>query len=121
MAGKLTPRGQVQMAAIEELMRHVHTVHGLVEQFASARAGHEQIASAIKRTFGRMKMRFMGAGYDALSQLSGQMEIAAGRGGNPKTKARILREAVGSIKFQMELEERSIRQNEAVSKAPVED
>ena len=55
----------------------------------------------------------MGAGLDSISQLAGGMEIAAGRSGNQGTKTRILREGVGSVKFQMELAQRLILAEES--------
>lgn len=93
-------------------MQHLH---GLVEQFAAARSGQEQLAQTIKRQLGKLKLKFMGAGFDQLSQLAGAMQIAAGRTTSQNTKARILRDGVGSIKFQLELEERLIRQQESVT------
>ncbi|MBI4408436.1 MAG: hypothetical protein HY561_01930 [Gemmatimonadetes bacterium] len=96
------------MAAIDLLSQKVARVHGLVEQFATAKAGHDALALPIKRAMAELKRAFMGAGFDAMSQLAGGLEIAAGRGAAPNTKARILREGVGSLKFQLELEGRSV-------------
>jgi hypothetical protein len=68
----------------------------------------------MKRAFGRLKLELMGAGLDTMSQLAGAMEIAAGRGGAPHQKARILREGVGSLRFQVEQEQRKvIREDQA--------
>jgi hypothetical protein len=36
------------------------------------------------------------------------MEMAVSRGGSQLTKSRILREGVGSLRFQLELEQRSL-------------
>ena len=41
------------------------------------------------------------------------MEIAAGRSGSQSVKTRILREGIASIKFQMELEQRTILAEES--------
>jgi hypothetical protein len=51
----------------------------------------------------------LSAGYDALAQLAGSMELTAARGGPVTNKVRILREGVGSMRSQIELEQRAIR------------
>jgi hypothetical protein len=63
---------------------------------------------AITRGFGQLKMQLMGAGLDAMSQLCGSMEIASKRGLSFMQKVRILREGVGSLKFQLEMEQRAV-------------
>ncbi|MGH7476139.1 MAG: hypothetical protein ACRELD_07610 [Longimicrobiales bacterium] len=115
MAGKLTPRGQARLAALDELLRPVQSVHGLVEHFAAARTGQPQQAQIIKRTFSRLKLRFTGAGFDSLAQLAASLELAAGRSMSQPTKAKILREGVASMKFQLELEHRAVLAEEKVA------
>ncbi|MGH7481862.1 MAG: hypothetical protein ACRELV_06870 [Longimicrobiales bacterium] len=121
MAGKLTARGQAKLSEMAELQRQLQHVHGLVEQFAAARAGQDRQAQAARRAFGRLKLKFMGAGLDPLSQLCGSMEIAAGRGMGQPTKSRILREGVASLRFQLELEERSVVAEETIQPKPDDD
>lgn len=108
MAGKLSPRAQTRLAELGELDRRVHTVHGLVEQYAVARANLESLEIPLRRNFSQLKMHFMGAGLDAMSQLAGSMEMTIRRGMAQAAKTRILREAVGSMRFQLELEQRSV-------------
>jgi hypothetical protein len=86
----------------------VQSAYGLVERYAATRDEHqaEMMAQPLKRAFGKLKLELMGAGLDSLSQLAGAMEIAAGRGGAKNSKARILREGVGSLRFQIEQEQR---------------
>ena len=60
------------------------------------------------RAFSQLKIQFMGAGLDSMSQLCGSLEIAARRGVSYMQKVRILREGVGSLKFQLEMEQRAI-------------
>jgi hypothetical protein len=108
MTGNVSPQAQMKLAVIAEFLQRVHRVHGLVERYAAAKTGHDTLAQPLRRAFQQLKLQFMGAGYDALSQLCGSMELASGRGGSPTTKTRILREAVGSLRFQLELEQRSI-------------
>ncbi|MBI4538912.1 MAG: hypothetical protein HY704_05300 [Gemmatimonadetes bacterium] len=108
MAGKLSAGAQMRLEALRQLGDKVQRVHGLVEQFASAKHGHEALAQSIKRAFAQLKLAFMGAGLDQMSQLAGGMAIAAGRGMALQTKTRILRDGVGSLKFQIELEQRAV-------------
>lgn len=108
MAGKLSPAAQVRLAALRDLSHRVQHIHGLVEQFAAAKQGHDQLAHSIKRAFARLKLAFMGAGLDQMSQLAAGMELAAGRTTSQQTKTRILREGVASLKFQLDLEQRAV-------------
>jgi hypothetical protein len=107
--GAIRPRDQVKLAALAEIMRTVQTIYSLTEQFATARSDEDRIAHQIKRRYSRFKVALLGAGLDGLSQLAGSMEIAAGRSGSQRTKARILREGVASIRAQIDMEERLIR------------
>jgi hypothetical protein len=110
MTGRASPQAQLKLAVIAEFLQRVHRVHGLVEQFATAKAKSTQdaLVQPLRRGFQQLKLQFMGAGYDALSQLCGSMEIAVARGGSMTMKVRILREGIGSLRFQLELEQRSI-------------
>lgn len=105
------PREAGQLAALEELSRSAQTIYGLTEQFAAARSHEDQVAQQLKRRYGHFKRSLMGAGFDQLAQLAGSMETAAGRTASQRTKTRILREGIGSIRFQLELEERMLRQS----------
>lgn len=109
MAG-IDPKAAARLAPIDELLRKVQHAHGLVEQFAvAARQGKEEpIAIPLRRAFGSLKLAFMGAGLDELSQLSGAMEIAATRGGSANRRIGILREGIGSMRHQLELEQRLV-------------
>jgi hypothetical protein len=110
MAGKLSAKAQVRMASLQIMVDKVQHVYGLVERYASSRDEKtaEHLTQPLKRAFGKLKLDLMGAGFDSMSQLAASMEIAAGRGGGLRTKARILREGVGSLKFQIEQEQRQV-------------
>jgi hypothetical protein len=109
MSGKLSPAAQARYSAIQPVADKVHRVHGLVEQYAAARGSStEHLGLAASRAFSQLKLHFMGIGLDSLSQLCGSMEIAARRGMAQHSKARILRDGVASLRFQLELELRSI-------------
>lgn len=106
MASKLSPQAQAKLAMLDELAQKVQKVYGLVEQFAAARDSQDVLGHSLKRAFGRLKLGFLGQGMDQLAQLAAGMETASGRAGSPQNKVRILREAVGSMKFQLDLERR---------------
>jgi hypothetical protein len=97
-----------QLAELVPLVEKVHRAHSLVEQYATAKVNADQHLMALARTFSQLKMKFMGAGLDAMAQLAGSMEIAARRGMPPSTKTRVLREGVGSLRFQLELAQRAV-------------
>jgi hypothetical protein len=115
MAGKLSPGAQVRLATLNEFVARIQHVHGLVEHYAAAKTNPEAYLQAMSRAFSRLKLELMGAGFDSMSQLSGAMEIASKRGLSQAVKVRILREGVGSLKFQMELEQRSVLSDEAAA------
>jgi hypothetical protein len=106
MAQKLSSRAQVRLANLREFEQKTQRVYGLVEQYASNRADSETLAMSVKRALAQLKRDLLGAGFEQLSQLAGSMEIAAGRRTSQQAKSHILREGVGSIRFQIELEER---------------
>ena len=96
------------MAALNDFSQRVQRVHGLVEQFATSKTNPDQYVMAMTRGFSQLKMLFMGAGMDSMSQLCGSMEIASKRGLSHMQKVRILREGVGSLRFQLEMEQRAV-------------
>ena len=106
---RINPHDQARLATLAELQRHTDTIYGLTEQFAAARSNQDLISHQIKRRYNRLKVGLTGAGFDHLSQLASGMEVAAGRSGSQRTKARILREGVASLRFQLESEEKLIR------------
>jgi hypothetical protein len=119
MAGKLSPSAQTKLATLQHMADKVQTVYGMVERFATTRdpGQAEMLAIPMKRAFGRLKLELMGAALDSMSQLAGAMEIAAGRGGSVQSKSRILREGVGSLRFQIEHEQRQVVQEDQAAQA----
>jgi hypothetical protein len=108
MSGTLSPRARARLAELVTLGEKVHRAHALLEQYATARGEADHLLTLLGRTFGQLKLAFMGAGMDAMSQLAGSMEIAARRGMSATAKTRILREGVGSLRFQIELAQRAV-------------
>lgn len=109
----ISPRAQAKLSALADLQRATDTIYGLTERFATARSHEDQFAQQLKRRYNKFKITLLGAGFDQLAQLATGMEIAAGRGGSQRTKSRILREGVASIRFQLDMEEKAIRKGEA--------
>ncbi len=112
----ITPRGQAKLGRLAEVQRAAQTIHGLTEQFATAKSGDDQIARQIKRRYRQYKLQLTAAGFDHLSQLAAAMEIAAGRTNSWRTKVRILRDGIASIRIQLEVEEKEIVRSETVER-----
>ena|SRR5688572_9971301 len=117
MASKLSPGAQVRMALLEGFAQPVGRLNGLVEQYAAAKVGHENLNATIRRTASQMKIKLMGVGLDSMAQLCGAIEQTAARGGQPGQKARTLREHVGGLKFQLELAIRTVVREDTELKA----
>lgn len=107
MAASLSPMDRQRLAFLGTLDGKVQHLHGLVERFAIESS--DQLVPAVRRAFVQLKLQLMGAGYDAMAQLCGGLDMAARRGGSRTMKVRILREGVGSLRLQVELEQRAIR------------
>lgn len=105
----LSSAAQQRIKVLGEMLDRVHRVHGLVEQYAIATANAQLFETPIRRGFEQLKLALTGAGLDAQAQLAGSMVLAVRRGGSQATRARILREGVGSLRFQLELEQRVTR------------
>jgi hypothetical protein len=119
MTVNLSPSAQMKLATLQEMADRVQSVHGMVERYAATRdpGQAEMLALPMKRALGRLKLQLMGAALDSMSQLAGAMEIAAGRGGSVQSKSRILREGVGSLRFQIDLEQRKVIQDDQALQA----
>ena len=109
MSGNLSPQTRLKLATLQGMADRVQHVHGMVERYAATRSeSHAQmLVLPLKRAFGQLKLDLMGSGFDAMSQLAGSMEIAAGRGSR-RQRIRVLREGVGSLRFQVEQEQRKL-------------
>ncbi len=107
MPQKLSTRAQTRLIALREFEQKTQRVYGIVELYATAKMESEQTVSQLKRALGQLKRDLMGAGFDQLSKLAASMEVAAGRRLSQQAKSHILREGVGSLRFQLELEQRT--------------
>ena len=117
MASKLSPIAQQKLAQLEIFKPRVAHLHMLVETYASAKTHQATTLAAIKRAADTLKLSFMTSGFEAMSQTCGSLWMAVGRGGTQVTKTRTFREQVGGLKFQMELETRTILREDGERKA----
>src|SRR5688572_30069187 len=108
MSSKLSPAAQVRLALLESFVPHIGRINSLVEQYAAAKTGHDNLNGMIKRIASQQKIKLMGVGLDQMSQLCSAIEQAASRAGTPGPKARLLRELTGSLKFQLDLALRTV-------------
>jgi len=103
---KLTPVAQQKLIQLGEFSLRVQRLHGMVEQYATARANPGLFEAPIRRAAEQLKILFTGAGYGPLALVAGSIAVALRRGGPVSAKARVLREAVGSLRSQVESEQR---------------
>ena len=108
----MSPTANLAVLEIGEFLTKVARVHGLVEHYATAKTNPGMYEQPAMRAVQQLKLQFMGAGFDTLSQLCGAMETTLRRGGSQVTKARILREGVGTMKFQLELAARAVKSDD---------
>ena len=108
MSSKLSPIAQQQLAQLEIFTPRVMHLHSLIETFATAKTNQETLNASIKRAADALKLSFMTAGLEQMSQICGTLWLVAHRGGTQVARTRAFREQVGSLKFQMELEARTI-------------
>ena len=105
---ELTPKDRDRVSQLELLVNRVRHLNALVEQFASAPRDADQLAGSLRRAFGQMKLQFTTAGFDRLALMCGGLEMTSRRGMSHGPKARALREGVGTLSRQMEVEKRGI-------------
>lgn len=116
MAGKLSPKAQQRMATLRTMADKVQHVHGLVERYAVTKSDThaDMMVLTMKRAFNRLKLELLGAGLEAMSQLAASMELAAGRG-TRRQRIRVLREGVGSLRYQVESEQRKVETDDRLA------
>jgi len=108
MNWKLNPVAQQKLIVLGDLYNRVQRLHGLVEQYATVRANPGAFEGPIRRACEQLKATLMGHGYGAMAQLAGALVLAAKRSGAVSGKARVLREGVGSLRSQIESEQRAL-------------
>ena len=108
MGSKLSPVAQQQLAQLELYTPRVMRLHSLVETFAVAKTNQENLNASIKRAADTLKLTFLTAGLAQMSQICGTLWLVAHRGGTQNSRTRAFREHIGALRFQLELESRTI-------------
>lgn len=121
MADKLSPKAQRRMATLRTMADKVQHVHGLVERYAVTKSDThaDMMVLTMKRTFNRLKLDLLGAGLEAMSQMAASMELAAARG-TRRQRIRVLREGVGSLRYQVESEQRKVETEDRLARRRAE-
>jgi hypothetical protein len=118
MAGKLSPAAQQRVVLLESFTNDIGRLNSLIEQYAvAAKTATENLNSSIRRLAGQLKLKLTGAGLDALGQACAAIEMAAARGLQQQQKTRIMRENIGSVKFQIELAIRTVVREDTEQRA----
>jgi hypothetical protein len=102
MAGKLSISAQQTIAFFDEVRKKTDRLYALVEQFAAAKSGQDQLVGPIGRTAVDVGQMFMTKGYGVMADTANQIAMLAKRGGSTNTKSRGFREMVNSIRAAME-------------------
>lgn len=111
----------LKVGILEGFVPKVQQLHGLVENYASAKTHPDNWLGNIKRSGEQLRMKLMGGGLDSMAQQCGAIAQAAARAGNQGTKARLLRELVGNLRFQLDLEIRTIKTEDGREQTKVRD
>jgi HPt (histidine-containing phosphotransfer) domain-containing protein len=118
MAGQADAKMRQKLGELETLLGRVQTIHGLVERYAAERGDLNPHVTGLRRAFVRLKTELAGLGFDSMAQVCAAMDQAARRGGSLQFKVRILRDGVGSLRMQLEVEQRLVRaESEARARA----
>lgn len=104
----LSGKDRDQLQALETFGTRLHHVRGLVEKLAVERGDLDGIATQCRRAFNQLKMQLAGAGFDTMANICGQLELTARRGMPQAAKVRILRDGVGTLTRQIDIEKRQI-------------
>lgn len=109
---KLSAQAQLKIDVLTEVRRKWDRVHGLVEQYGSARTGEDTYLSQISRTAAGVSRIFMNNGLGIMADTANQMAMLAKRGTGKQTKIRAMREFVVSVRQAMERTEKMIMDGE---------
>lgn len=104
----ITPKDRDRLNQLEMLSAKVRHAHSLIEQFAASPKAAEQLSSNIRRTFAQLKIQFTTAGFDRLAQMTSGLEMTARRGMSHAPKTRALRDGLGTLSRQIDLERRAV-------------
>ncbi len=103
MAGvKLSAKNQETVEYLEKVGTECDHFAALVEQFASAKTNADQFSSQLARELQQLRQKAMIQNLGFVADTAGQLSVAAGRGGSPVMKSRMLRDGIASLKALVE-------------------
>ncbi len=106
MSKKLSVKAQQKLAALEEAKRKLDRVYSLIEKYAAT--GLDHLAGSVKRTGAEVGRLFMNNGFGVMADHARQLGMTAARGGATQAKFRMMREALASLRGEMERAEKSV-------------
>ena len=119
MASLLDGTGQIKIAVLDEAVSQTQRLHGIVERYAMALKNQQETGS--------YRQQLMRAGAPLAGILKPQFSVTAdsvnsflqiaGRGGSDQVKVRALREAVASIRAQLEIAASKVKEKHSVGGA----
>jgi hypothetical protein len=117
MAGKLDGPGTVKMQTLEEAGLVVQRLHGIVEQMAMAVSNQKSSAAygLQLRRAGTPLIGLLKGHFGPVSDYVVNMLLVATRGGSEQMKVRSLREAIGSLKQQLETAGKKVKEQHTVA------
>jgi hypothetical protein len=121
MAGKMSPSAAIRVAELEGYHPKVMHLNNLIENYAVAKTGADNYLANLKRAADQLKLKLLSAGFAQMSQLCGAIVMTASRAGNQGAKARALREHMGNLKFQLELEVRTTIRDDELARSKSSD
>lgn len=111
---KLSAKAQRAMDTLQEGRRKSQRLHGLIEQFCSAKVGQDAMAQSIARAGTDVGRVFMNAGLGVLADSANQIAMAVKRGGHTPSKYRQLREFMGSLAAGIDRYEKNVLDADAM-------
>jgi hypothetical protein len=118
MAGmKLDGAGAQKMVTIEEALKTLQRVHGLIERWAvefnNKNKNSGSAANGIKRTLTPLQGQLKGQ-FGLIADQVSAMILSMGRGGGEQTKIRALREYVAQIRTALEINASKVKAQHSV-------
>jgi hypothetical protein len=118
MAGvKLDGAGAQKMKTIEEALKTLQTMHGMVERMAievKNQKGAGVIPQQIKRLATPLQGQLKGQ-FGLIADQVSAMILASGRGGGDQLKVRAMREYIGQIRQALEIAAAKVKDQHAVA------
>jgi hypothetical protein len=117
MATQLDGAGQIKVATLDDAVLQVQRLHGIVEHYAMAVRNQaevggfrQQLVRAGTPLVGLLKPQF-GIIADVVSSFL----LIASRGGGDQAKVRALREAVASIRAQLDIAATKVKEKHSIA------